>query len=201
MLTPNSRYLLFLLDVLDNVSRLNTIFITYSNSASNREICQGAIEYVSNTSLQIVGVYVLGNTSDQGLNAAINEAQSLNPDVFIACLPTNRGQAIVANAYAMNFRPRVSIHFLDFLVLSKSILHFTLQGFYVSSVPADESFISGLGADAYHIMGTSQWQPGVLYSGDFLFDNSAGFRTLFESRYPNETVNFRHASAVAGKLH
>jgi len=169
MMTP-ARYQLRPAIVLAKSYGYNNIALVNADSAFNKDSATGVIASIEELGLNLV-IHEEYPLEAKDLSSLVLKVKSAEPDVVVAICYLPDSMLFTRQAKDANLTPKM--------------FQFGAQG------PCVPDFIDNLGEDANGLMGISQWQPGVKYTGSQEFIDS------FNQKFPEVKVSYSIAAAYS----
>jgi len=169
IITP-SRYILRSALEIAKVNGYNNIAVANADSAFSGNSAKGTLEIIEELGLNLV-THEEYPLEVKDLSSLILKIKSAEPDVVISISYLPDATLFVRQAKDANLTPK--------------LFQFAGTG------PSLPDFCKALGEDANGMVGTSQWEPGVTYSGSQEFVDS------FNKKFPEASVSYSTASGYA----
>ena len=153
-----------------------TAVVAHEDTLFATAVTQGAVRH-----LEANGIDVLAVEADpegiQDVSAIMTEFRDLDPDLFVGGGHYNDAVLFVNSAKEIGFEP---------------------AGMLITVGPSNPRLVDELGRDVDGVLGPTQWEPSMAYSGPY-FGTAADYAGYYESLWGEAPV-YQAASATAAAL-
>ncbi len=157
------------------------IAIIYADDAFSQDVAKAAQAYAQSINLPVVAfIKYAANATD--LTSVLNQVKTAAggnvPDFVLGSGHTNEAETTIKTAKQLGINPK-------------------LWGFTVG--PSTPDFISTLGADANDVIGSSQWDTDLKYTGTDLFGTPAAYTQQYVAMFGHQPA-YQSADGTAAAL-
>ncbi len=175
VLTPAGAYTESALRLLSEQGA-KSVVIAYADALFPKSVADGALEWAERYGMEVLAIeaYPQDVTNVSGI---VSRFKDLDPDVFVGGGYFGDTVLFVRTAKALDFNPGATV---------------------MTVGPTDPGLIEEIGADADYLIGPTQWDPSMDYSGDS-FGSASGYAERYRERW-GRLPAYQAASATAAAL-
>ena len=153
-----------------------TAVIAYKDDAFLTALADGAARHLETNDIELLATEAYPEGT-QDVSAIMTKFRDLDPDLFVGGGHYNDAVLFVNSAKELGFEP---------------------AGMLITVGPSNPKLVAELGRDVDGVLGPTQWEPSMAYSGPY-FGTAADYADYYESLWGEPPV-YQAASATAAAL-
>ena len=153
-----------------------TAVVAHEDTLFATAVGQGAVRHLETNGIEVLAVEAYAE-GIQDVSAIMTEFRDLDPDLFVGGGHYNDAVLFLNSAKEIGFEP---------------------DGMLITVGPSNPRLVAELGRDADGVIGPTQWEPSMAYSGPY-FGTAADYAGYYESLWGEPPV-YQAASATAAAL-
>ncbi len=157
-------------------SGAKTAVIAYEDTSFPTAVAEGAIKHLADNGIELLATETYPKDI-QDVSAIMTKFRDLDPDIFVGGGHYNDAVLFVNAAKELGFEP---------------------DGMLITVGPSNPKLVDELGDDVAGVLGPTQWEASMAYSGPY-FGSASEYAAYYESLW-GETPVYQAASATAAAL-
>ncbi len=153
-----------------------TAVVAHEDTLFATAVGEGAVRHLEANGIEVLAVEAYAE-GIQDVSAIMTEFRDLDPDLFVGGGHYNDAVLFVSSAKEIGFEP---------------------DGMLITAGPSNPRLVAELGRDVDGVLGPTQWEPSMAYSGPY-FGTAADYSGYYESLWGEPPV-YQAASATAAAL-
>ena len=153
-----------------------SVVIAYADTLFPMSVAEGAEAWAKQYGMDVMAVEAYPQDVTD-LSGIVSRFKALEPDVFVGGGYFNDTVLFVRAAKELDFNPKAMV---------------------MTVGPTNPALISEVGADANYLVGPTQWEPSMSYSGDY-FGSASDYAERFRQKWGEPPV-YQSASSTAAAL-